>query len=381
MSTQTLAYPRRPVDFWLFGSTIILVVVGLLMVLDSSYVQALNHNKDVFYFATHQAAGALIGLGAMFLFMRIGYWRLRDWAFPMMVIGMILLALVFMPKIGYHEGFSTRWIGTKRIHFQPSEVAKFCLIIYVAKLLSLPRPKARRGESVALLWLGPPLAIATIYLLLIEREPDMGTAAVLFLAVLTQLFLAGMRKRHIFIMLGITAMLGLLMISVFRHRSNRIEIFMHPERDPQGAGFQVTHAKWAVGSGEWFGMGWGRGREKYYLPEANSDFVFATMAEELGFLGVMPVLGLMLIVGVRGFMIAQQSKDRFGALLAAGLTALISWQALINMGVATAAIPATGVPLPFISYGSSSLVTMLASVGVLLSIGQHPAPPGQPSNQ
>ena len=380
MSTRTAAYPRRPMDFWLFGATLILVVIGLLMVVDSSYIQELNHNQAVFHFLSHQGTGALIGLAAMFVMMRVGYWRLREWAFPIMIIGMILLIAVFIPHVGYHEGFATRWIGTRRIHFQPSEVAKFCLIIYVAKLLSMPRIKLNRGESAALLWLGPPLAITAIYLLLIEREPDMGTMVVLFLAVLTQLYLAGMRKRQLAIVLGLTGVAAVLMISVFAHRSHRIETFLHPERDPQGVGFQVMHARLAVGSGAWFGMGWGRGREKYYLPEANSDFVFATMAEELGFVGLLPVLGLLVLVGIRGFVIAQSSRDRFGALLAGGLTALISWQALINMGVATASLPATGVPLPFISYGSSSLVMLLASVGVLLSIGQHPAPPGQPAS-
>ena len=223
------------------------------------------------------------------------------------------------------------------------------------------------------------LVVTAAYLLLIEREPDMGTAAVLFMAAMTQLFLAGTRKRHILALLGVTALAGILMISVFRHRSNRIDTFLHPEKEPQGIGFQVIHAVYAVGSGEWFGMGWGRGREKTYLPEANSDFVFATVAEELGFFGSLPLLLLFLMVGVRGFAIAEQTRDRFGALLAAGITALISWQALINLGVATASIPATGVPLPFISFGSSSLVIMLTGVGILLSIGQHPVPPGQPA--
>ena len=377
MSTHTVAYPRRPMDFWLFGTTLILVVVGLLMVVDSSYIQELNHNKAVFHFLAHQATGAGIGLVAMFAMMRIGYWRLRDWAFPLMLIGLVLLIAVFLPHIGYHEGFGTRWIGSRRLHFQPSEIAKFCLIIYVAKLLSLPRVKPRKGEAPLLLWLGPPLVVTALYVILIEREPDMGTAVVLFLAVITQLFLGGMRKRHLAILLAATCVLGALMVMVFQHRSNRFDVYFHPENDPQGKGFQMKIARSAVASGEWFGMGWGRGREKYYLPEANSDFVFATMAEELGFVGVLPVLGLLVIVGVRGFIIAQGARDRFGALLAGGLTALISWQALINLGVATASIPATGVPLPFISFGSSSLVMLLASVGVLLSIGQHPAPPGQ----
>lgn len=379
MSAQTIAYPRRPMDFWLFGTTLILIVVGLLMVLDSSYIQALNHGKDVFYYVKRQAVGAGLGVGMMFLMMRIGYWRLRQWAFPLMVIGLVLLAAVFVPHIGYHANAASRWVGTRQFNFQPSEVAKLFLVIYMAKLLSMPRPKRHRKEQTLLFWLGPPLAVTTLYLLLIEREPDMGTAIVLFLAVLTQLFVAGTRKRHLIVMLGVTALAGLMMVAVFKHRSNRIDTFLHPEHDPQGIGFQMIHSSYAVGSGEWFGMGWGRGREKYYLPEANSDFVFATMAEELGFVGVLPVLLLLTVVGIRGFAIAEQARDRFGALLAAGLTAIISWQALINMAVATASIPATGVPLPFISYGSSSLVVLLASVGILISIGQHPAPPGQPA--
>ncbi|HLJ56800.1 MAG TPA: putative lipid II flippase FtsW [Chthonomonadaceae bacterium] len=380
MTAHSTPYPRRNLDFLLFGSTLILVVVGLLMVVDSSYVQELNHNKAIFHFLGKQATGAIIGLAAMLLIMRVGYWRLRAVAFPLAVVGVLLLFACFIPHIGYSENNATRWIGTKSIHLQPSEFAKLFLIIYVAKLLSLPRAKPRRGENALLLWLGPPLAIMAIYVVLIEREPDLGTAAVLFLAVMVQLFLAGVRKRHLAIILGVTAMCAILFVSVFQHRGHRIETFLHPERDPQGRGFQMTHATLAVASGEWLGMGWGRGREKYYLPEANSDFVFATMAEELGFVGVLPVIGLLVIVGVRGFMIAQRARDRFGALLAGGLTALISWQALINMGVATGSIPATGVPLPFISYGSSSLVMLLASIGVLLSISQHPAPPGQPAS-
>ena len=377
MSTYSAVYPRRPMDFWLFGATLILVVVGLLMVVDSSYIQELNYNRSIFHFLSRQATGAILGLAAMFLMMRIGYWRLKEWAFPLMVVGLVLLALVFVPHVGYQEGFATRWLGTRKFHFQPSEVAKLCLLIYVAKLLSLPRVKARKGEAAVLVWLGPPLMITTLYLLLIEREPDLGTAVVLGLAVLTQLFLGGMRKRHMVILLGLTALMGVVTVSVFRHRSTRFDVFFNPAKDTSGAGYQSWHARLAVGSGEWLGMGWGRGREKYFLPEANSDYVFATMAEELGFVGVLPVIGLLIVVGIRGFVIAQNSKDRFGALLAGGLTALISWQALINLAVATGSIPATGVPLPFISYGSSSLITLLASIGILLSIGQHPAPPGQ----
>lgn len=377
MIAGTNACARRPMDYWLFGSVLVLVVIGLLMVLDSSYVQALRRpDRNGFYFLSRQAIGAGIGLLCMAITWRIGYMRLKKWAFPLILVGMALLVIVLVPGLGHQQGFGTRWIGPKLFRFQPSEFAKLCLLIYTAKLLSLPRSR-RHGRYSEMLWLGPPLVVAVIYLVLIEREPDMGTAVVLFLAILSQVFAAGIRKRHLLMLLGFTALAAVLMVSVHRHRSSRIDTFLHPERAPLGAGFQVRHAALAVGSGSWFGVGWGKGREKFYLPEANSDFVFSTMAEELGFCGVMPVFLLFIVVGMRGFMIAERARDPFGALLAIGLAGLISWQALINIAVATATVPATGVPLPFISYGSSSLIVMLSATGILLSIAQHSGPPGR----
>jgi cell division protein FtsW len=373
--------PRRTIDFPLFGATLALVVIGLLMVLDSSYARTLDDHRvgfDAFFFVKRQAVGAIVGICVMFTMMRIGYWRLREWAFPMMMTGLILLCAVYLPHIGVRENNASRWLALGPIKFQPSEFAKLALLVYMSKLLSRPWPKEKRKQSKLIEWLGPPLSVTALYLILIEREPDLGTAAVLFLAILTQLYLAGTRKRHILMLLGGTLLAVFLMGFVFKHRGDRITAFLHPERDPQGIGFQITHSVRAVGSGSWFGMGLGKGCEKYFLPQVNSDFIFATVAEELGFVGIVPILGLLFVAGWRGFQIAGQTKDRFGSLLAAGLAALISWQALINIGVATASIPATGVPLPFISYGSSSLVLLMASIGILLNIAQYPTPPGQP---
>ncbi len=195
---------------------------------------------------------------------------------------------------------------------------------------------------------------------------------------MTIFFLAGARKRHLALITAVAFVAVLLIGFQFGHRAGRITAFLHPEKDMQGIGYQIYHARLAVGSGLWVGEGLGQGREKYYLPQGNSDFIFATMAEELGFVGCLPVLLALCVVGWRGFRIALRTRDRFGQLLATGIAALISWQALINIAVVTGSIPATGVPLPFISLGSSSLILLLAGIGILLNIAQHPVPPGQP---
>ncbi|HZP84853.1 MAG TPA: putative lipid II flippase FtsW [Chthonomonadaceae bacterium] len=376
---RNTAAPRMPVDRLLFLATLSLLVIGLWMVFDSSYVKTLDSTKlgnDAFFFVKRQAVGAIVGLFALFTLMRFGYWHLRRLAVPLMLLGLALLCAVWLPRIGINENNANRWVAYGPIRFQPSEFAKLSLMIYLAALLSRPHCKVRElGEG-----LGPPLTVTALYLLLIEREPDLGTAFVLFLAVLTQLFLAGARKRHLVLICAVTGLAVLLMGFGFGHRAGRITAFLHPEHDIEGIGYQIFHSKLAIGSGGWFGEGLGQGKQKYFLPQGNSDFIFATLAEELGFVRTVPILLLLCLVGWRGFRIACQTRDRFGALLAAGIAALISWQAIVNIAVATASIPATGVPLPFISYGSSSLVFLLAGIGILLNIAQHPTPPGSPAD-
>jgi cell division protein FtsW len=370
---------KLPLDLWLFAATLALVAAGLIMVLDSSYVKTLdnfNEGFDAYYFVKRQAVGAIVGMACLFGMMRCGYWNVRRHAARIMLAGLLLLFAVNLPHIGVTANHAARWLKFGPIGFQPSEAAKLLLIIYVAASLARPHGTPRHlGEK----GLAPVLLVMTAYLVLIEREPDLGTAIVLFLAVLTQIFLAGARRRHIAMV--IVATIAVVALFGFAgpktgHRSNRIATFLHPEQDTQGPGFQVYHARLAIGSGAWTGVGMGRGREKYFLPQGNSDFIFATIGEETGFVGCFTLLTLMGIVGWRGFEIARQTRDRFGALLAGGIAALISWQALINVAVATGSIPATGVPLPFISNGSSSLVLLLACIGMLLNIAQHPTPPG-----
>jgi cell division protein FtsW len=304
---------------------------------------------------------------------RYGYWRLRQIAVPLMALSLALLLAVWLPHIGVRENNASRWLKFGPVQFQPSELAKMALILYISALLSRPHCRIRTvGDGI-----GPPLFVTMITVVLIEREPDLGTAVVLFLAVVTVLYLAGARKRHLVTVLAAAGLAVILLGLGQGHRQGRIWEFLHPGKDKEGIGYQIFHSRLAIGSGEVLGVGLGHGREKYYLPQSESDFVFATLAEELGFLWTVPVLGLLCLVGWRGMRIAWGTRDRFGSLLAGGIAALISWQALINIAVATGSIPATGVPLPFISYGSTSMVLLLAGVGILLNIAQHPTPPGQ----
>ena len=372
---------KMPVDILLFGVILSLIVIGLWMVFDSSYVKSLddaNTNHDAYFFVKKQLFGVVAGAIAMMVTLRVGYWHWRRWSVVGMILGIILLCLALVGPFKHLENGASRWIHFGGpLQFQPSEIAKLLLIVYLAAVLSRPNIKIRDFANGLL----PPLIVTGLYCLLIEREPDLGTAIVLFLTVMLLFFFAGARKRHLALILGGAGLLVAIMGFGYGHRTSRIDVYLHPEKYKAGIGYQVYHAKLAVGSGGWMGAGWGQGREKYYLPQGNTDFIFATVAEEFGFLRTLPLLALLCIVSWRGFRIATQCKDRFGSLLAAGITALIGWQALINLAVATASIPATGVPLPFISYGSTSLVVLMGSIGLLLNIAQHPQPPAEASKK
>ncbi len=366
---------RLPIDALLFGTMLALIVIGLLMVVDSSYVKTLDSNNaghDAYFDLKKQIGGVVFGLFMMGVVMRVGYWRLKQWALPLVVAGGALLLAVWVPHIGQHANHAARWVKIG-FTFQPSEIAKLTLLLYVAAQLARPACKIRHLTE----GLGPTLCVMGFYLVAIEREPDLGTAFALFLAVLSQLFLAGARRRHIALIVATCSLAIFFFVGMSKHRQESIVAFMDPAKYQQGIGYQVYHARLAVGSGGWTGMGVGQGREKSYLPESDSDFIFATMAEELGFFWLMPIFGLLILIGGRGFWIAFHTKDRFGQILAGGIASLISWQALINIAVATGSIPATGVPLPFMSFGSTSLVALMIGIGLLLNIAQHPLPPTQ----
>lgn len=365
---------RKPMDSVIFILTMVLVVVGLWMVYDASYVKSFDElrvTSNSWKPVLKQASiGALGGMFALVFFWQVGYWRLRRFAIPAAVVGGILLIAVYLPIIGVRLNGASRWI---RPGIQPSEFAKIFLILYMARLFS------RKDKNPADFWeyVAPPIAVMTGYVALVAKEPDLGTAFVMFLTGLTIFVASPSKKRHLFAVISVLLAVAFGVIIFSSHGKGRILAFLHPNSYSETYSYQVTHSKRAVGSGEVFGVGLGQGREKYYLPQQDCDFIFATIAEETGFAGSMVVILLILALGLRGLTIASRTQDPFGRLLAIGFSALILWQALINIAVVTILIPATGVPLPFISNGASSLIVMMASSGVLLSVAQHPLPPAK----
>ena len=365
---------RRSVDLGLFTVTIALLVIGIFMVFDASYARAgqmrLTGN-DSLYFMKRQAVFALVGLAAMFLGMRIPYQRLRKISLGLLVVSIVGLALVFVPGLGVTVNGATRWVKCPGFgQFQPSELAKVGLVLYMAAYLTVKGREIRdlkRGFIPALIPIVPIGALVMI-------EPDMGTTIVLVLTGVTMIAAAGARKRHVVAVLVLGFLMGSALILTSNYRRERIMSFRDPFKDYYGSGYQVSQSLIALGSGGPLGVGLCESREKlFYLPAEHTDFIFAVLGEEAGLIGTWLVAGLFLFFGARGLSIANQTKDSFARLAAAGLSVMISGQALLNICVVTSSLPATGVPLPFISYGGSSLALNLFSVGILLGISKYGA--------
>jgi len=282
-----------------------------------------------------------------------------------------------VPHVGIVVNGARRWLGHGQFRFQPSEIAKFVLVLYLARTLAGKMTIRRRPKDGLL----PPLGMIALLAGLIAIEQDLGTALVLCITGLVMLYLAGAQRRHMAIVLAVVGAAGVLFAVSKPYRLHRLTAFLDPRADQYHTGYQVWHALIALGSGGVEGMGLGEGREKLFIPEPRTDFIFPVIAEEWGLIGTLALVALFAFVAMRGFAIAYRTKDPFGALLAGGITTIISVQALINMAVATASIPDTGVPLPFISYGGSSLVLMLLGIGIILNISCYPdGPEGKAKN-
>jgi cell division protein FtsW len=363
---------KRSPDFVLFSLTITLLVIGVFMVFDASYARAAAEHGDKVYFLKRQGVFAIIGLLALFAGMKIPYWQLRPIATGLLMVSIIGLGMVFIPGLGSSVNGATRWVKCPGFgQFQPSELAKLGLILYLANYL-VGVGKDIRDLKKGFFWALVPLAPIGI---LIMAEPDMGTTIALTGTALTMIFMAGARKRHVAAVLAVGLLLGSLLIVTSHYRRDRMLSFANPFRDYYGTGYQICRSLTALGSGGPLGVGLCEGREKlFYLPEEHTDFIFAVLGEEGGLIGTLLVAGLFLGFGARGFIIAFRTKDSFGRLLAGGISAMISGQALLNMLVVTSSIPATGVPLPFISYGGSSLTLNLFCVGILLGVSKYPVP-------
>ena len=354
-------------DEWLFAATVGLTLFGVVMVYSASAVIASSENNNQYHYVLRQGVWTLLGLGAMVAAMQFDYTRLRD---PRIVYGLLGVTLVLLIAV---FGFSPtngarRWIKLKSFSAQPSELAKLALTLFLARFL-----ERRAGEESSFgKTFVPSIAIAGMIVLLVVAEPDLGTAMMLAVVCVVMLYTAGGRLTHLGIVAA-PALAGFAALLVFvPWRLARLVTFLDPWADPQGAGYQVVQSLIAVGSGGTNGLGFTEGRQKmFFLPFAHSDFIFAVIGEELGLFGALTVVGVFGLFLWRGMRAALGAPDRFGMLLGVGIVTGIVAQALFNMSVVLALVPTKGIPLPFISYGGSSLVPTLFAVGVLLNISQQ----------
>jgi len=369
--------PRRlENDRWLFGVTLALCLFGAVMILSASAVTAEQQYGHSYIFLARQAAWLLLGLTGMFVLMRTDYRKLREPAVIYPVVCVVLLMLVgtfFLDK----SHATHRWIKIGPVNIQPSELAKLAVILYLAWFLDLkPRGKAgmefcKEDFMQTILPAAGPILICVALVLL---QPDLGTAIEIVLVATAILYVAGLSWK--WIAAGAVAAMPVLylLITHVAYRQARLMAFLHPDSDPQGAGFQLLQSLIAVGSGGFTGVGLMESKQKlFYLPEAHTDFIYAVICEELGFIGAMVIIALFVVYGWRGMRAAFSAPDGFGRLLALGITAMVLSQALINFAVVLGMVPTKGIPLPFISYGGSSLLVMLLATGVLLNISQQAA--------
>lgn len=354
------------VDLYVFVAVIILLSMGLVMVFSASSVMGLNNSGNPYYYVQRQTILAVIGLALMSVLMKVDYHIFRPLALPGLVISFVLLVLVLF--IGSGTGGATRWIRVAGFNLQPSEVAKLVMVNYVAVYMSNKREKARKF----LTGLVPIFLITTVQFGLIMREPDFGTAAALVFTVMVILFAGGVHLGQLAFVGALAAPAMVYLLTLKEYRVRRLFAFLDPWSDPTDTGWNVIQSLLAIGSGGLFGLGLGKSRQKFsYLPEHHTDFIFAILCEELGFLGGAAVVLLFFVIAWRGLRIAMRAPDLYGTLLAIGITSMIAFQALLNIGVVTGSLPVTGIPLPFISHGGSSLLMSLAGIGVLLNISRQ----------
>ena len=361
-------------DRWLFGVTLALCLLGAVMIFSASAVTADHQYGRPYIFLLRQVAWLVLGIFGMFVLMRTDYRRLREPAVVCTAVCVVLLMLVgtfFLDK----SHATHRWIKFGPVGIQPSELAKLAIILYLAWFLDLKRRAAAEMEfnkEDLLHTILPAIAPILLFVLLIVLQPDLGTSVDIVLIATAVLFVAGLSWK--WLVVGGAAALPVLylLISHVSYRQARLMAFLNPDSDPLGSGFQLLQSLIAVGSGGFTGVGLMESKQKlFYLPEAHTDFIYAVICEELGFIGAMLVIALFGVYAWRGLRAAFTAPDGFGRLLALGITAMVLSQALINFVVVLGMVPTKGIPLPFVSYGGSSLLVMLLATGVLLNISQQ----------
>ncbi|MDR5658031.1 putative lipid II flippase FtsW [Serpentinicella sp. ANB-PHB4] len=363
---------KKSYDETILITVALLVTCGIIMVFSSSYEYARDVMGDEYHFLKRILIWASIGTVAMWYFTNYSYWKLARFANIILMITIALLVVVITP-IGKEVNGAQRWLGVGSFTIMPSEIAKFAVIIFVPVSIS----KKKEKMQTFIYGLLPYLILGSILFGLILQQPDLSTGFVVFSIIIAMVFVGGVKLTHFYALMAAGAASGAalftyLFVSGNSYKARRITAFIDPWADPSGAGFQAVQSLLAIGSGGLFGKGFGGGMQKrFFLPEPQNDFIFAIIAEELGFIGATCIILLFTILIWRGIMVAVNAKDMLGCLMATGIISMIIVQVLINIAVATSTMPVTGMPLPFISFGGNALVIFMASIGILLNISKH----------
>lgn len=359
---------RKYIDYPLLVSVLLLLSVGVMLVYSSSAILSLEKFNDSYYYLKKEIIFAAIGLILLYITRHFDYHRYWNWVYPLLGVTLFLVCLIFVPGLGKKAGGAMRWLKIGGFAFQPSEMVKFSVILFMAYTLAKKKEKIQEF-SVGFL---PAIMISFFFVGLILLQKDLGTAVTIALVVMILLFVGGAKLKYIG--LGLLCSFPALYFLIFSvdYRRKRILAFLDPWEHKADIGFQIIQSYVAFNSGGLWGKGLGEGQQKlFYLPAAHTDFIFSVVGEELGLIGVLGVMILFCFLMVRGFKIAFRAPDLFGTYLAIGITSLITCQALINFGVVLGLLPTKGIPLPFISHGGTSLLVMMAFTGILLNISSQ----------
>lgn len=359
-----------PIDSTLLILLGAVIIFGLIMLSSASSVLGYQDRGDSYYYLKHQLLyGVSLGAIAFYVMSKINYHYWRRYAFSIVVVTLVLLLAVFVPGVGTELLGAKRWIHVGGFFFQPSEIVKLTFLIYLAAWLE------KQGKEVEDFHYGLVsflLMLGALVLFIAIAQKDLGTTIVIAVISIVVYFVAGAPWKHIGLIVAGGLAMFFVLIKIAPYRAARFAVFLNPNMDPEGSGYHITQALRAIGSGGVFGVGLGHSQQKFgYLPEVMTDSIFAVISEELGFIFAVLVVGLFLAIVLQSLKIARNAPDQFGKLLAVGIATWVGFQAFVNIGAMLSLLPLTGIPLPFISYGSSSMIMLLASMGLLANISRR----------
>jgi cell division protein FtsW len=358
--------PAQTYDVQLLFAVLFLVGIGIVMVYSASSALALKKYGSDFHFLKKQAVFSLLGIVALVVFSHIPFRLYRSLTYPILFLALGLLIAVLVSGLGLEAGGSLRWIRLGPLTFQPVETARLAIVVYMAYSLS----KKKDGLRQFRIGFVPHVMVLVLFLVPLMLQPDFGSVVIFATLVWLMMFVAGVPMRHLLSALLLMLPMAYYLMVTATYRIKRLVSFLDPWQYPASEGYQIIHSLMAFGTGGLWGTGIGKGYQKlFYLPEPHTDFIFAVIGEELGFWGVLFILGLYSLVIWRGTSIAFRCQDEFGMLMAIGITTAIGLQVSINMGVALGLLPTKGLTLPFLSYGGTSLLLNMASIGILMNIG------------